>query len=150
MSLDIAYVASGKLFLKFGDAAPRPVESKFANEVRERLLRVAQRNAWKSEGSGAQFMHGRLLWGAKAADEDLPPIRISGVTRGAAPGKVVYALAGEDVGGLFAFDAETLEEKRLIHGADHYYRDLSYDPEHDSVCCSVAKRDGSASIAVMR
>lgn len=153
--MNVAYVSTGKLHLKFGDAAPRPVDSKFASEVRERLLRVAQRNAWKTQGTGAQFMYGRLmnsrlLWG-QDADEDDEAVMMSvrSLTRGAAGSEVLFALGGRGVNGLFSFDPETLDERRVVHGADHLYEDLALDRTHNLVACSTPKRDGSSSIAVM-
>ena len=150
MSKSVAYVASGKLHLKYEDAAPRPVESKFAGEVRERLLRVAARNAWKTEGTGAQFMSGRLLWGMDAEDKDAPVMSVRCLTRGPHDGQLLYALGGADVSGLFAFDPETKDEKRIVHGADHIYDDLSLNRQQGLVACSTPKRDGSVSIGVMR
>lgn len=154
MSISVAYVATGKLHLKFEDAEPRPVESKFASEVRERLLRVAQRNAWKMQGTGAQFMYGRLmnsrlLWGQDAEDEAGLAMSVRSLTRGADGSSVLFALGGRGVNGLFSFDPETLNETRVIHGADHLYEDLALDRTHQLVACSTPKRDGSSSIAIM-
>ena len=149
MSIDIAYVAAGRLHVKFGDAAPRHIESKFASESRERLLRVEARNAWKTQGSGAQFMHGRLLWGREAKERDIAPIQVRSVTRGPRPSHVLYSLLGEQVGGLFAFDPEAVEERRIIHGVEHVYNDLALHGERGLLACSVPKRDGSAAIAMM-
>jgi hypothetical protein len=154
VSISVAYVATGKLHLKYDGAAPRPVESKFAHEVRERLMRVAQRNAWKTQGTGAQFMYGRLmnsriLWGQDAEDEEGIVISVRSLTRGSDKGHVLYALGGPGVNGLFSFNPETLNETRVVHGADHLYDDLSLDRTHNLVACSTPKRDGSSSIAVM-
>jgi hypothetical protein len=154
MSISVAYVATGKLHLKYDGAAPRPVESKFAHEVRERLMRVAQRNAWKTQGTGAQFMYGRLmnsrlLWGQDAEDEEGIVMSVRSLTRGSERGHVLFALGGQGVNGLFSFDPETLSETRVVHGADHLYEDLALDRRHNLVVCSTPKRDGSSSIAVM-
>jgi hypothetical protein len=155
MSKNIAYVAAGKLHLKYDGAAPRPVESKFAQELRERLVRVAQRNAWKTQGSGAQFMYGRLmnsrfLWGMDAEDEQGLVLSVRSLTQGARDGEVLYSLGGSGVSGLFAFDPQALEEKRIVHGVEHSYEDLALDRGHGLVACATAKRDGSTSIAVMK
>lgn len=154
VSISVAYVATGKLHLKYDGAVPRPVESKFAHEVRERLMRVAQRNAWKTQGTGAQFMYGRLmssrlLWGQDADDEEGLVMSVRSLTRGAENGHVLFALGGPGVNGLFSFDPETLSETRVVHGADHLYDDLALGRNHKLVVCSTPKRDGSSSIAVM-
>lgn len=144
---DIAYVSAGKLHLKFGDAAPKQIESKFAHDVRERLIRVQQRHAWKNEGTSARFQ-GRMLWASSPRDEDVAPVSISSITRGERESHVLYALTGE-VNGLFAFDPETKIERRIIHGLEHDYDDLAYSREHNLVACTVRKRDGSSAIATM-
>lgn len=154
MPVSVAYVSTGKLHLKYDGAEPRSVECKFAHEVRERLLRVAQRNAWKTQGTGAQFMYGRLmnsrlLWGQDAEDENGIVMYVHSLTRGAAPGQILFALGGHGVNGLFSFDPETLDERRVVHGADHLYQDLALSRQHGLVACSTVKRDGSSSIAVM-
>lgn len=150
MSIDIAYVAGGRLHLKFGDASPKQVESKFAREVRERLLRVEERNAWKTQGSGAQFMGGRLLWGMQPKQEEATAVQVRGISRGVAPAHVLYSLGGDQIGGVFSFDPETAEERRLIHGTSHVYDDLALHRELGLVACSVPKRDFSRCIAVMK
>lgn len=150
MSKSIAYVATGKLHLKYDGAEPRPVESKFAHEVRERLLRVAQRNAWKTQGMGAAFMRmGDSLWDSEdQAGGVVMSVRC--LTRDTASGRVLFALGGRGVNGLFSFDPETQDEVRVVHGADHLYEDLALDRKHDLIACSTPKRDGSSSIAVMK
>src|ERR1019366_8378705 len=55
-SMDIAYIAQGKIRVKRGDAAPAIMESKFGATVRQRALDLGKRNAWKTQGTGAQFM----------------------------------------------------------------------------------------------
>lgn len=154
MPINVAFVASGKLHLKYEGTAARPVESKFAHELRERLVRVAQRNAWKTQGSGAQFMYGRLmnsrfLWGMDAEDEAGVSLSVRSLTRGTREGDVLYALGGNGVSGLFAFDPESLDERRIVHGVEHSYEDLELDRQRGLVACATAKRDGSTSIAVM-
>lgn len=150
MSISVAYVATGKLHLKYDGAVPRPVESKFAHEVRERLMRVAQRNAWKTQGMGAAFMRmGDSLWDSEEEANGVV-MSVRCLTRGSAPGHVLFALGGRGVNGLFSFDPETLEETRVVHGADHLYEDLAFDRGHDLIACSTPKRDGSSSIAVMK
>ena len=53
MSMSVAYIGSGKLHLKYDGVAARQVDCKFADDVRERLKRMAERNAWKMQGTGA-------------------------------------------------------------------------------------------------
>lgn len=148
MPTSVAYVSTGKLHLKYDGAEPRGVECKFAHEVRERLLRVAQRHAWKTQGSGSKFMN-LLTWGEGAEDDEGIVMSVRSLTRGPDRGQVLFALGGRGVNGLFSFDPETLDERRVVHGADHLYDDLALDRARGLVACSTPKRDGSSSIAVM-
>ena len=66
MSLNLAYLAQGKLHLKLGDEPVRDIESKFAQTVRDRALRMQQQHGWKNEGRGARFMSRGLIWGNTA------------------------------------------------------------------------------------
>ena len=150
MSISVAYVSAGKLHLKYDGAEPRTVESKFAHEVRERVIRVAQRNAWKTQGMGAAFMRmGESLWDAEEQTNAIVT-SVRCLSCGPAPGEILFALGGHGVNGLFSFDPETQTEKRIVHGADHLYEDLALERRLQLVACSSPKRDGSSSVAVMQ
>lgn len=149
MSIDVAYIAAGRLHVKSRGAEPRAFDSKFGQDLRDRLDRLQKRNAWKTEGSGAQFMGGRLLWGMDARDQEGVAIRVRSVTRGAGDGELLYTLETSDVGGVFSLQVATSHERRIMHGATQRYRDLSMNAERNRVVCSVDRGDGGASLVVM-
>jgi hypothetical protein len=145
----IAFLAGGRLYVKDGDEAPRPFDSKFAQSVRDRAVRSAQKNAWKQEGTGAQFMRGGALWGAGSRDTSVMRIAITGVSRAAQPGLLLYALDTDDIVGLFTLDPATGEEKRLFHSNDHRLRFPSGRPGQALVVCSLFTEGGTSNLAVM-
>ena len=77
-----AFLSEGKIHLKVGELPVRTFESSFARDIRERTLRLQQRSAWKTHGSGAQFMSGSLLWGAQDREPEPMRIAITGLSRG--------------------------------------------------------------------
>lgn len=149
MTFDVAYIAAGRLHVKSRGAEPRAFESKFGQQLRDRLDRMQQRNAWKTQGSGAQFMGGRLLWGMGARDEEGVAVRVRSFTRGAGDGELLYTLDTGDVGGVFAVHVGTHDERRLMHGATQRYRDLSMNARRDRIVASNDRVDGGASLVVM-
>jgi hypothetical protein len=146
----IAYVSRGKLHIKSGGDAAREIESKFGESVRNRAAAIERKSAWKTKGSGAQFGSGGLLWGQTDPEPTAIRIAVAGLTRGRAPGELLYALETSTVSGVFAFDAESNVEDRLFHSADHRVQHLHARAGHDLVACNVHHDNGTANIAVMQ
>jgi hypothetical protein len=144
----IAYVAGGRLHLKVGDAPARSFDSAFAQQVRDRHAQIHQRHSWKSEGRGARFMSG-LLWGGPERDPSELRVAITSLTRGAAPGELLYAMDTEGRTAVCLFRTEDASERRLLHGAADRIRDLSASPAGDRLACSVLHPDFTASIGLM-
>jgi hypothetical protein len=120
MGQDFAYLSSGKLYIKRGDAAPEPIESKFGESIRQRANEIQRRHAWKTEGRGAQFMGGGALWGG-GPNQGPPevPITLTGLSRGCRPGQLLYTMATPDISGIFLLREGDFFERRLFHSADH-------------------------------
>lgn len=150
MNVPVAFLAGGRLFVKDGDDDARAFDSKFGQTVRDRAVRSAQKNAWKMQGTGAQFMRGGALWGAQGRDTSVLRIAITGVSRAAEPGRLLYALDTDDIVGLFNLDPATGDEKRLFHSNDHRLRFPCGRPGQERVVCSVFSEGGTANLAVMR
>lgn len=145
---EIAFIAGGRLHLKQGDAPVVSCTSAFAEQVRGRHAEIHQRHSWKSEGRGARFMSG-LLWGAPERDPSLLRLAITSLTRGAAPGEVLYSMDVEGRSAVCVYRAFDGSERRLLHGAPQHIRDLDSAPDGLRVACSVLHADGTSSIAVM-
>jgi hypothetical protein len=150
MPVGFAYLSEGKIHLKCGDLPLRTVESRFGRDVRERALQLQQRHAWKTQGSGAQFMSGGMLWGAQDRDAGRMRIAITGFSRGRQPGELLYALETDQVSGLFVLKDAGQFEQRLFHGSDCRIAGPCASSEQDLVVCSVLHPNGFANLATMR
>jgi hypothetical protein len=151
MAYSYAYLSQGQLHLKLGNDPVRPIDSKFGESVRQRAAQINQRNAWKTQGTGAKFMSGGLLWGRNIADDasDIP-IDITGISRGCRPGELFYSLSTPDIGGVFLLRERASDELRLLHTADFCVRRLAASPAQESLACVVQRKGCQSSIAVMR
>jgi hypothetical protein len=144
----LAYVAGGRLHLKTGDAPVRSYESAFGQQMRDRHVEIQQRHSWKSEGRGARFMSG-LLWGGPERDPAQLQLAITGLTRGAAPGELLYVMDTEGRTAVCLFRTGDASERRLLHGSPERIRDLRASPAGDRIACSVLHPDFTASIGLM-
>jgi hypothetical protein len=150
MDMKIAYLAQGKLHLYTPDGAVRTIESRFGKEVRDRAVQLHQRNAWKTQGTGAQFMRGGLLWGTREHDPAAIRIAITGLSWGSNPDELLYALETDAIAGVFAVCNEGREERRLFHTSDYNVRHLCAQPGGELIACTLNHDGGTANIAVMR
>ena len=89
MTVSFAYLSQSKIHFKIGETPIRAVESGFGKDVHERAIRLQQRNAWKTQGSGAQFMSGGMLWGAQDRDPTQLRIAITSLSRGRESGELL-------------------------------------------------------------
>jgi len=149
MNMRIAYLAQGKLHLKVDDGQVHTIESRFGREVRERAVRIQQRNAWKTQGSGAKFMNGGLLWGARDHDPAEMRVAITGLSWGASGDELLYALETDDIAGVFAIRNAGREEQRLFHTSDYNVGHLCAQSDGGLIACSLNHDVGTANIAVM-
>lgn len=150
MGNGIAYLAGGKLHVKAGPEPARVVESAFAETVRERAREIHHRQSWKTEGRGARFMSGGLLWGMPARDPAQMRIATAGLCRGFGASELLYLLETDGLTGLCAWRAEDGVERRLLHGSERRLQHLCASPAHELIACSVPHPDGTASIGVMK
>jgi hypothetical protein len=144
----VAYVAAGKLHVTNGSGSAQPIESQFAQSMRQRMLELHQRHEWKAQGRGAQFMRGGgVLWGTGERDPAEIPIRITGVSRGSRDGELFYTLTTPEVGGLFRIQEGA--EQRLFHTNDYRVSHVASGPG-GRIACVCNHRSGTSSIAVLR
>jgi len=150
MSYSYAYLSQGQLHLKLGDNPVRPVDSKFGESVRQRAAQIKDRNAWKTQGTGARFMSGGALWGRGGERDPLEMrIAVTGISSGCKPGELYYSLSTDEIGGVFLLRERAADELRLLHTADFRVRRLAAGPAQDSLACVVQHKGGQSCIAVM-
>lgn len=149
MSRTVLYIAQGKIHLKEPGKPARPIESKFGQSLIDRATRIHNRNAWKTQGTGAKFMSGRMLWAEQDPSAPIVPVAVTGISRSIRNGELLYSLASDEVTGVFALRNEATDEQRLFHTADFRVSQLSANRSKDRVAC-VVQHEGVSNIAVMR
>jgi len=150
MTPTVAFLASGKLYLKQDGRATEPIESAYGQELIEDAIRRREKNEWKTRSQTGQLMSGGAPWGDRnLVEAETRRIHISAVTRGARPGELLYALDTDQVGGLFVYDVAQRHEQRLYHNHRFRARHLSRHPELPLATFSLQQEDGTAAIAVM-
>lgn len=147
----IACIAEGQLWLlPDEDSGLVPVKSKFGAELKERLLKMRQKNEWKNQGAGEGLMSGGMLWGSNAmGGEDQMHVSISAVTAGKA-GELFFIMYANDLCGVFSYDVANDEEQRLFHGTEHSIHTLDYSAEEESLICSISSGEGVHNLAVLK
>lgn len=145
----VAYIAQGKIHLLEPGHPARLVESKFGQSVLDRTSQIQQRNAWKTQGSGAKFMSGGALWGKNDGDPAAIAMAVTGISRGTQSDELVYSIATDEITGVFALRNDAKDEQRLFHTADFRISQLRTHPSEDRIACVVVGRVLS-NIAVMR
>jgi len=148
MKRDLAYLSRGKLYTKRGSSVPDVLESKFGATVRQRAQEIQRRNAWKTEGRGAQFMGGGARWGAGQDPAEMP-ITITGLSRGCREGQLLYTLNTPDISGIFLLREGDFFERRIFHSADHRVAQISALPGNEQIAFVLRHRNGGSSLAVM-
>ena len=128
MSHSYAYLSQGQLHLKLGEDPLRPVDSRFGQSLRDRAAQIQNRNSWKTQGTGAKFMSGGVLWGKQNDDPAEMRIAITGISSGCQSGELLYSLATDDIGGVFLLRDRATDERRLLHTADFRVRRLAASP----------------------
>jgi hypothetical protein len=150
MARGIVYLSNGRLFAKSdGDAsACAPIESPFAQSIRQRASELQRRHAWKSQGRGAAFISGAALWGGDQNDPALMRIDITGVCRGTGDGDLFYALQSQDISGVLRRREGSSAELRILHTSDYRVGPLAAQPGTGRLALTIRHRGGST-IAVM-
>ncbi len=141
------YVSQGKIHLKEPDKPARLIESKFGQSLVDRNSQIQRRNSWKTQGTGAKFMSGRLLWGRQFEEDEEIPVVVNAISRGAGPGEILYSLSTHEIGGVFSLTGA--DEKRLLHTADFRVGHLTAHRLENKIACAVRTKGGSH-IAVMQ
>ena len=146
---NVAYLAQGKLYRKAEGKPAGLIESRFAQDMIDRAVRGRERNEWKAKSATGQIMAGPMLWGS-VQDPTSRRIHISGITRGAKHGELIYALDTDSVGGFFAYDVSEQYERRLFHRNNFKAQHLSRHPAKELMACALPAEDGVTNIAVMQ
>ena len=148
MSSNFAYLAHGKLYLKRGDAPVQTIDSRFGESVRQRAIEMQKRHEWKTQGRGAQFMRGSVLWGVDENDPAEMPIAITGVAPASHDGEIAYTLETSDISGIFVIKDGGQTEQRLLHTADFRVGQIAASDEKFTFVVR-HKRGGDSNVGII-
>ncbi len=151
VELTVAWISRGRLFVRTGQQPVREIESDFARQSLERDARDQEHNAWKGRSG---------VWGNMGIQ---PPgvapwqefearrlIRFVTVARGSSSGHILYVLDMGTVGGLFSYDLENSEERRLVHRQGYVASGLSRHPSEGDIVMALPRTDGTTGLRVTR
>lgn len=144
----LAYLADRQVHLVLEDGSEEPIASAFVDGVQRREASIERKTGWKTKGTGARFMGAAALW--DDADGRRSPASFSSLSKGRRRGEVLYALTTGVVSGLFAYDLETGEEQRIVHGTDGAAVAIATSDDHGVLAIARDQKDGSRKLAVMR
>src|SRR5262249_8694746 len=111
MKPSVIYIAQGKINLQEPGRPVRLIESKVGQSVIDRASRIQQRNAWKTQGTGAKFMAGRVLWGGGEEDPTAIPMAVTGISCGTRNEELIYSIATHEITGVFALRNQATDEQ---------------------------------------
>lgn len=143
-----AFIAQGRLYVQAASGAVREVKSHFGDKIRSREAEIQQRNAWKTQGSGARFM-GLARMRSAEVDPALMPIHVTSVAVSGTPDDLLYTLETPAICGLLRSERLGDDEQRLWHSNERRIGDLCRHPSEPQVCCSIQNGDGTSSIGIM-
>jgi len=135
--MKLMYISSGEMFL-FDGGKPKAVPSQRVDQYRRTLRQLETQHAWKSEGTGAQFMQKTNPY---ANAENRYPCAVTGCIPH--KGGILYAVnLGHETGGFYTknpfdsdepeglvFSAVNLCARDLVRCGDYVYAALDNPPE---------------------
>lgn len=143
------YIAQGKIHLREPNGSTRVIDSKFGQSLSDRANQIRQRNAWKTQGTGAKFISGGTLWGGQGEEQAQIPVVINAITRGIGDGEILYSLATNEIGGVFSLNYVSGDEQRLVHTSDFRITQLCANSTENKIAC-VIRNGPNSYIALMR
>jgi len=143
-----AYLADHQVHLVFDDGTEEPITSPFVEGVHRREASIERKTGWKTRGTGARFMGAAALWDDNEGRRS--PATFTSLSRGRRRGEILYAITTGPVSGLFAYDVETKEEQRLVHGTDGAALAIATSDDHRVIAMARDQKSGARNLAVMR
>jgi len=136
-----AYISAGHLYLVDDQGEAHEVKSEFAANLEEKAEKIRTKEMWKSGGdSGAM---GMSPWGPGAGWSDDFSVAFTSVSKGKEEGSIYYFLRTPSVGGLFRYEVEEKEERRIFHKEAAYVSDIEHHPKSKFLTGSLSSEEGS-------
>jgi len=151
MDPKIAFLASGRLFVKLDGREAREIESQFAKDSLDRQAQRLAIDGWKGRSG---------VWGSMGMappewsqwqDEAEPRNRVAvrAVSRGANADELYYLLRVGDIHGLFRYDLSKDREYRQMHRDAFPADSLACHPS-GFIAVSLRREDGTITLAFSR
>lgn len=140
-SRGLAFISKGKMFYRERDGDVKEIHSHYIQDSIDRLERSQKLHDWKEGTSFSTSYTGR----EKTLGGDQLDIVFSSAIH-YANDKLLYFLKDENFGGLFEYDLNTGDEKRLLHQQKLDYQDIRSDRESNRLLCAQYYANGIANI----
>lgn len=144
----LSYTSQGKLFYLSEDSPLEQLQSPFGQKIIDQTVRMHQKNEWKTQGPGSHF-GGSILWGVDRQNADTIRVNITSATRCPDDNKLYYVLETDSAGGLFVYDYNSNEEKRLFHKEKFKARDLDINRKKKEFVCAQQFPNGTLNIILI-
>ena len=137
----IAYISKGKLFYRSLDGNTHQIHSQYVQNMIDRVERKKQLHGWKEGTSFGTSFTGQT----QQTDSEQIKIQVTSA-QFIGPDRIIYFLQDNSFGGLFEYDLNSKEEKRLLHKQNLHYQDLTLDQAKENILCCQFTASGVANI----
>jgi hypothetical protein len=148
MSLQIAYLSQGRLYLHRDGEALKEIESEFGKDLQQRRLQIQRKQLMKNRGIQSMMMSPQMLKQMDQQAEAVIPVNITSLCS-LKDDELLYSLEADNMGGLFRFNLEKERETRLFHNTEFQINYLDFDPQQNLIACTKAYKTGSINLATM-
>ena len=141
---EFVFISKGKLFIKNGVNQIEEIHSPYVQEMIDRMNRKKQIHGWKQNTSLGQSFIGQ---GGNVANDQVELQVVS--AQFCSNNKLIYFMKDSHVGGLFEYDADTKNERRLLHKQKLFLENLSVNNNNGQIVCSEHHTNGIANIVML-
>ncbi|MCH2175738.1 MAG: hypothetical protein MK193_08420 [Lentisphaeria bacterium] len=141
-----AFISDGKLFLPTRAGSFQEYKCQFAETKKEEEESRKARNGWKNTSDDFSF-GSSSVWG-KQSDSGIQThfYFLNCRTYG---NKIYFLITNSTITGLFLYDMETKEEKRLFHKNNFMTFGFDYSPKRNQFVMSVHQDDGAYNLHLL-
>lgn len=141
---NIAFISKGKLFIKNASSPVNEIHSPYIQEMIDRMNRSKQLHGWKENTSLSTSFVGQ---GGKSPSDQVELQMTS--AQFLPDNKLLYFMKDRNVGGLFEYNIESGEERRLLHRQNLNYEHLTVNTDNNKILCSQQHDNGIADIVML-
>jgi hypothetical protein len=149
----VAYLARGKLHVRFPNKPPQEIESAFAQQFIDRQMRDLERDGWKDRSgvwAGMGMAPPSMQQWNQAGASPIQQPKFLALARDQEPHKLLYAISFGHVGGLFRYDLDQDQELRLMHKEAFAPRDLAMHAESATLALALEREPGAVRLATSK